>query len=160
MVIALAGAAFSTTVPWRYREGGGQSLWSWQTSVFLAVIVRSADRWLWEVSVNDTVVLGSGVSVDFEEGEQFALETIGKAFPSHAGFSHLTDAAAAHYTFADGKRYDLAEFDSAAVIVTIDTGQRITGTLGIRDWWLHLTNGERTVDVHPAHVIRVESPYR
>jgi hypothetical protein len=115
---------------------------------------------MWEVSVNGTVVLASGSCVDFDSGEFSALETIGKAFPSHSGFAHLTNDAAAHYTFADGIKYDLSEFDGAAVVVHIDNGQKVTGQLGIRDWWLHLTMGERTVDVHPAHVIRIESPYR
>lgn len=159
MVAALGGAALRDTVPWRFRGDGTQSLWSWQTEAFLAVIVLSGGKWMWEVSVNNTVVLASGECQGFDDGEMSVLETIGKAFPPHAGFAHLTDHAAAHYTFADGKRYDLTDFDGRLVIVTITTGQQVRGVLGIRDWWLHLTAGERTVDIHPLHVVKIDTTF-
>lgn len=159
MAGGLSSIAFAATVPWRFRGDGSQSLWSWQTDAFLAVVLLSHGQWMWEVSVNETVVLASGRCTGFDDGEFHVLETVGKAFPPHAGFAHLTDEAAAHYVFADGKRYNLADLDGRTVVVTITNGQQASGVLGIRDWWLHLTMGDRSVDVNPAHVVRIETQY-
>jgi len=156
---SLVGSAISSTVPWRFRQGDGRQLWSWQTSTFTAVIVRAGSVWLWEVSVQETTVLGAGTATDFDDAEFRALETIGKAFHKQFTYARLTERAAAHYTFADGVRRDLSSLDGVHVIVRLDDWRVVSGLLGIRDWWLHVSMGDRVVDVHPAHVVSVEPAY-
>lgn len=158
-MVTLVGAAVAAVVPWRYREGGGKSLWAWQTALFTAVILRQGDAWLWEVSVQDTTVLGAGAGTDFEGCEFRCLETIGKAFHAQFPFARLTQNAAAHYELADGRMYDLSPYDGVHMLVTLDDGRVVSGILGIRDWWLHVTMGERIVDVHPAHVLRLQPAF-
>lgn len=155
----LIGAAVATTVPWQFREGDGRALWSWQTSMFVAVIVRFEGHWLWEVSIPGPTVLGAGTGRDLDDCEFYVLETLGKAF--HAGFRYarLCEHAAAHYTFSDGIRRDLTPLDGVHVIITLDDERVLAGILGIRDWWLHVTMGQRTVDVHPAHVRSIQPAF-
>lgn len=149
-------AAVDQTVPWQFSQAGGFTQWVWETRDFVALVVSEGGRWTWEVKTTTQVQVGAGPGVDFDTCADLALEAVGKAFPSSAGYGRWTAAAAQKYTLANGVRVDLSAGAGKAVRLTLTSGQTIDGVLHLGDWLLHLVEGAVQRDVHPATVLRVE----
>ena len=155
--MAHSQAQVDQTVPWQFSTSGEFMQWLWNTRDFEALVISESGSWSWQVTTKDGTRLAQGFGTDFDTCEDQTLESIGKAYPSEAGYGRWTDKAARKYTLATGVRVDLAAGEGSMVRLFLTDDTYLDGRLQLGDWWFHLEttdeNGHVSVwDVDPSKV--------
>lgn len=157
MTATLADSALAP-IGWIFNSGGG-GIWLWRTDHFDAVIGKG---FFWRVehhggSTESRQLLGDGQTRTFEAAEISVRETVGKCYPTQAGYMRYAGALATTFTTADGCRVDFGRYQRKRVLVDVRNGQGTTdvyqGTLTVRHHTLIVERpGAPAVQINPRHV--------
>lgn len=149
-------AEIDASVPWIFTQAASASQWTWHTDDFTATILNDSGTWSWELRDADGNLAVRGEASSYETATDLTLEAVGKSMPDEAGYGRWAHRSSRRYRLADGARFDLSEADDKQVRVTLTDGRVLGGRLHLGSWPIILLSETRRLEVHPAHVTKVE----